>query len=88
MRRVTLLWSFRENLSEESFKQRLESEKNPALQSLENNILDEGMTEKVAMNFIHWMVGSERVILARPKNKEHYSLQERAEFFLSTTRRY
>ena len=56
--------------------------------SLAGNILDEGMTEKVAMNFIHWMVGSERVILARPKNKEHYSLQERAEFFLSTTRRY
>ena len=40
------------------------------------------------MKFIHWMVGRERVVLARPKNKEHYNLQERAEFFLNTTRRY
>ena len=44
MRGITLIWLFRENLSEESFKQRPESEKNPALQSLEKNILDEGMT--------------------------------------------
>lgn len=42
----SLYFGLSENLSEESFKQRPESEKNPALQSLENNILDEGMTEK------------------------------------------
>ena len=33
------------------------------------------------MNYIYWMLRSDRELLARPKNKEHYSLQERAEFF-------